>query len=60
MKEEKKFMGISVDPLWHKKVKAEAALRELKISDMICEAVDEWLAKHPRWKLNDISDENRT
>jgi len=41
-------MAIRVPLDWHRRVKAEAALRGMTVSRIVRVAVDEWLASHPR------------
>lgn len=40
-------MVIRVTEDWHRKVKAEAALRGMTISNLIRQAVDDWLKRNP-------------
>jgi predicted DNA binding CopG/RHH family protein len=41
-------MTIRVPEAWHRKVKSEAALRGMSLSQLIRTAVDEWLEKNKR------------
>ena len=42
-----KKLTIRVPEEWHRKIKAEAALRGLKLSQLVRNAVDDWLSQNP-------------
>ncbi|MEW6771862.1 MAG: plasmid partition protein ParG [Bacillota bacterium] len=42
------WLSVRVNPEWHRRVKAEAALRGITLAEMVRKAVDEWLERNPR------------
>lgn len=44
----KPIMTIRADEDWHRMLKVEAVLRDTTITNLVREAVDEWLKNHPR------------
>ncbi|MGB9866852.1 MAG: hypothetical protein ACPLPR_02950 [Bacillota bacterium] len=53
-------MTLPVPQDWHRRVKAEAAIRGLKLNRLIMSAVDEWLKRNPIKEGNRDGEEKKS
>lgn len=49
-------MTFNVSSDWHRKIKVEAAIRGITVTNLIIEAVNEWLKNNPNTEVNNYAE----
>lgn len=48
MKKESWYTTINIGKRWHRRLRIEAAIRDVPMVEILHEALDEWFMNHPR------------